>query len=126
MLVGNCLRFLRTASAVPWYHCFAMVGLLRRENFDESVGERVENICVRYMVVQRGGIELGEDIYLENAAIDVQLEIGMSTRRYFPANGTAGFERSIVRGYSRVPFPPPNTIAIAFCLFLPMFISPYW
>jgi hypothetical protein len=37
-----------------------------------------------------------------------QLEIGISTSRYFPAMGTAGFERLAVRGYNRVPAPPPN------------------
>src|SRR5882724_8235723 len=37
----------------------------------------------------------------------MQLEMGMSTRRYFPASGTAGLARSLVRGNSRVPWPPP-------------------
>jgi hypothetical protein len=37
----------------------------------------------------------------------MQLEIGISTRRYFPASGTAGLERSRVSGKSRVPCPPP-------------------
>ena len=40
----------------------------------------------------------------------MQLEMGMSTIRYLPPNGTAGLERSFVRGYSRVPFPPPKTM----------------
>src|ERR1043165_6218758 len=35
----------------------------------------------------------------------MQLEMGISTRRYFPASGTAGLERSRVRGKSRVPWP---------------------
>src|SRR5207245_1849978 len=29
------------------------------------------------------------------------------TRRYFPANGTAGLARSLVNGNSRLPCPPP-------------------
>ena|SRR5471030_515726 len=37
----------------------------------------------------------------------MQLEMGMSTSRYFPASGTAGFARSFVSGNSRVPWPPP-------------------
>src|SRR4051794_36408771 len=37
----------------------------------------------------------------------MQLEIGISTSRYFPASGTAGLDRSRVRGKSRVPCPPP-------------------
>src|SRR6059058_1582904 len=37
----------------------------------------------------------------------MQLEIGMSTRRYLPASGTAGLARSRISGNSRVPCPPP-------------------
>src|SRR5437762_3361947 len=37
----------------------------------------------------------------------MQLEMGMSTRRYLPARGTAGLARSLVSGKSRVPAPPP-------------------
>ena len=33
--------------------------------------------------------------------------MGISTRRYFPARGTAGLERSFVRGKSLEPCPPP-------------------
>ncbi len=40
-----------------------------------------------------------------------QLLIGMSTRRYFPPSGTAGLARSLVRGKSPVPAPPPMMIA---------------
>src|SRR5262245_16813120 len=38
----------------------------------------------------------------------MQLLIGTSTRRYFPAKGTAGFDRSCVSGKSRSPLPPPR------------------
>src|SRR5437762_3972067 len=37
----------------------------------------------------------------------MQLEIGISTSRYFPASGTAGLERSLVSGNRRLPCPPP-------------------
>src|SRR5215212_10467111 len=37
----------------------------------------------------------------------MQLLIGMSIRRYFPAIGTAGFERILVNGCRRDPRPPP-------------------
>src|SRR5690242_18493716 len=37
----------------------------------------------------------------------MQLEMGMSTRRYLPASGTAGLARSLVSGNSLVPCPPP-------------------
>src|SRR5512138_2391561 len=40
-----------------------------------------------------------------------QLLIGMSTRRYLPASGTAGLDRSLVSGKSRVPAPPPMMTA---------------
>jgi hypothetical protein len=37
--------------------------------------------------------------------------MGISTNRYFPAIGTAGFEREAVRGYKRLPAPPPKITA---------------
>src|SRR6188508_1844717 len=40
-----------------------------------------------------------------------QLLIGMSISRYWPAIGTAGFERSWVSGKRRVPCPPPRMMA---------------
>jgi hypothetical protein len=40
-----------------------------------------------------------------------QLDIGISTSLYFPAIGTAGFERLAVSGYNLVPAPPPNITA---------------
>src|SRR6201996_3072867 len=43
-----------------------------------------------------------------------QLEIGISTNRYLPAIGTAGFERVAVSGYKRLPWPPPSTMQITF------------
>src|ERR1700735_2275143 len=43
-----------------------------------------------------------------------QLEIGISTRRYLPAIGTAGFERVAVNGDNRLPWPPPSTMQITF------------
>jgi hypothetical protein len=33
--------------------------------------------------------------------------MGISIRRYFPAKGTAGLARNLVKGYSRDPCPPP-------------------
>src|SRR5262245_44784787 len=40
-----------------------------------------------------------------------QLLTGMSISRYLPPIGTAGFERCCVSGNSRVPRPPPRTMA---------------
>src|ERR1051326_2864023 len=47
----------------------------------------------------------------------MQFEIGMSTRRYLPPSGTAGFERVSVSGDRRVPAPPPKITARIFGLF---------
>src|SRR5438093_11541081 len=41
----------------------------------------------------------------------MQLLIGISTMRYLPPSGTAGFERSFVSGKRRVPAPPPMMMA---------------
>jgi hypothetical protein len=38
----------------------------------------------------------------------MQLEMGMSMSRYLPATGTAGLDRDLVSGNSRVPRPPPR------------------
>ena len=46
-----------------------------------------------------------------------QLEIGISTKRYLPAIGTAGFERLAVKGNNLVPAPPPN-ITDKICLLI--------
>jgi hypothetical protein len=43
-----------------------------------------------------------------------QFEMGISTKRYFPAMGTAGLERVSVNGYNREPCPPPSTTHITF------------
>ena len=43
-----------------------------------------------------------------------QLEIGMSTNRYFPAIGTAGLDLVVVKGAKREPCPPPSTTHITF------------
>src|SRR5258708_5290745 len=42
--------------------------------------------------------------------------MGMSIRRYFPARGTAGFDRNLVSGYNRVPLPPPSTSVLILVL----------
>src|SRR3954471_24020840 len=54
----------------------------------------------------------------------MQFEIGISTRRYFPASGTAGFERSRVSGKRRVPCPPPIMIDKTFPMFTDVNFEP--
>jgi len=41
----------------------------------------------------------------------MQLLMGTSIRRYAPPMGTAGLARCLVRGYRRVPAPPPRMMA---------------
>src|SRR6266540_3014411 len=57
----------------------------------------------------------------------MQLEMGMSTRRYLPASGTAGLDRSLVSGNRRVPAPPPimtaSTLLVLGDIRLPCVIS---
>ena len=47
----------------------------------------------------------------------MQFDMGMSTSRYLPPKGTAGFERVSVSGDRRVPAPPPKITARMFGLF---------
>src|SRR5215813_1069649 len=44
----------------------------------------------------------------------MQLESAISTRRYLPPSGTAGFERCCVSGKRRLPAPPPRITASSF------------
>lgn len=46
----------------------------------------------------------------------MQFEMGISTNRYLPPSGTAGLERSLVKGKSRVPWPPPRMTARTLCV----------
>jgi hypothetical protein len=41
----------------------------------------------------------------------MQFETGTSIKRYFPPSGTAGFERSRVKGNNLDPAPPPKITA---------------
>jgi hypothetical protein len=43
-----------------------------------------------------------------------QFEMGISTSRYLPATGTAGFDRVSVKGKRREPCPPPKIMAKTF------------
>jgi hypothetical protein len=54
-----------------------------------------------------------------------QLEIGISTRRYFPAMGTAGLLLVDVNGDKRVPAPPPKITAITFLFMFLLLIRIY-
>jgi hypothetical protein len=50
------------------------------------------------------------------------LEIGISTKRYLPAIGTAGFDLVVVSGCKRVPAPPPKITAITeFDIYIDLF-----
>src|SRR5215216_4722081 len=46
----------------------------------------------------------------------MQFESAISTSRYLPPSGTAGFDRCCVRGKRRLPAPPPRITASSFGL----------
>jgi hypothetical protein len=47
-----------------------LVGLLGSQDFNKAVAERVENIRIGDVIVQGGGVELGQDIDLPDTAVD--------------------------------------------------------
>jgi hypothetical protein len=52
----------------------------------------------------------------------ILLLIGISTSLYFPPKGHAGFALSAVKGYRRVPFPPPSITVSTFTLVTSVYI----
>jgi hypothetical protein len=88
----------------------ALLGLLGREDVDEAAAEGVELVGaldVRWSDAVLNCVSRKIRLISEL----MQLLIGMSTSRYLPARGTAGLQRSSVRGASRVPRPPPMMTA---------------
>lgn len=53
----------------------------------------------------------------------MQLLIGISTKRYLPAIGTAGLLLALVKGANLVPAPPPNITATTLLLIVFIKIS---
>src|SRR5688500_17798600 len=97
----------RTASAVPWYHR-SDAGVCSAASTVTKPPRKRSNTYDRAMWLLR----LAE-LYCVTTKIWfspelMQLEIGTSTSRYFPASGTAGLARWAVSGKSRVPAPPPR------------------
>src|SRR5262249_5337461 len=70
-----------------------LVGLLRREDLDESAAERVELVGVGDVAVEDGGWGLGQVVQAARGEGGA-----MSINRYLPAIGTAGLLRSLVSG----------------------------
>src|SRR6202051_4080418 len=64
-------------------------------------------------------------IYTRRSSELRQLLIGISTNRYLPPSGTAGLARSLVRGNSRVPAPPPMIMASVFSVGIFRFIAAF-
>src|SRR5829696_123799 len=102
-----CSMDWRTASAVPWYQrsergvCSAASTVTkpprkRSKRYDRAMWllRLAELYCVTTKICVSPEL--------------MQLEIGTSTSRYFPASGTAGLARWAVSGNSRVPAPPPR------------------
>jgi len=104
-------RLWRTASAVPWYHSCEVGVCSAARTATNPFRNRS-----KWYAPEMWWLRLAE-LYWVSTKIRstpelMQLEMGMSMRRYFPASGTAGFERSLVRGESRVPAPPPRITAM--------------
>src|SRR5690606_1836480 len=100
----------RTASAVPWYHDF--------ENGVCSAARTVTNPPRnRSKTYDRAMCRLRlAELYWVTTELRLspelmQMEMGTSTSRYFPAKGTAGLAREAVSGNSRVPAPRPRMTA---------------
>src|SRR5439155_8281355 len=109
-----CGNTWRTASAVPWNHS-PLSGVCSAASTSTNPSANGEK---RYVVAM---CRLSDaELYCVNTNIRMtselmQFEIGTSTKRYFPPNGTAGFERWAVSGNKRLPAPPPRITASKLC-----------
>ena len=65
-------------------------GLLRRENFHEAAGKMVHFIGLRNMPVQRGGIELRQNVNAPEAGVDAVRD-GDVHQAVFAGEGHGGF-----------------------------------
>src|SRR3954464_8968960 len=98
--------FLRTASAVPWYHEVS-AKVCSAARISTNPPENWSNLYDCEMC-RCSDAELNcVSKYTRFNPELMQLEIGISTRRYLPPSGTAGLLRSRVSGKSLVPCPPP-------------------
>ncbi len=104
----------RTASAVPWYQ-WAPVGVCCAASTSTNERENWSNLYAEEMCRMSEVLLNCVSTYICRNPELMQFEIGISTMRYLPASGTAGFDRSLVRGKSRVPAPPPMMMARVRC-----------
>src|SRR5215471_21540976 len=96
------IRFLRTASAVPWYHDVSAY-VCSAAKISTKPPEKWSNLYDCEMCRCNEAELNWVSRYTRRRPELMQLEIGMSTIRYLPARGTAGFARSLVSGNNRVP-----------------------
>src|SRR6059036_2786254 len=97
--------FLRTASAVPWYHEVS-ANVCSAARISTKPPEKWSNLydCEMWRCNEAELNWVSRKI-LSSPELR-QLEIGISTNRYLPPRGTAGLARSCVSGNNRVPRPP--------------------
>ena len=117
VVLPRCLRLWRTASAVPWNHSFDP-GVCSAARMDTKPcrkrSKRYACAICRLRLAELNCVRTK----IRSIPELIQLEIGTSMSRYFPARGTAGFDRRYVRGKRRVPAPPPNITASTSFIFL--------
>src|ERR1043165_1354673 len=109
-----CGKTWRTASAVPWNHC----GLSGVCSAASTSTKPFENCEKRYVCAM---CRLSDaELYCVSTNVRrmselMQLESAMSTSRYLPPSGTAGFERCCVSGKRRLPAPTAENDSQQFC-----------
>jgi hypothetical protein len=114
-----CGNDCRTASAVPWYQ-FSDEAVCSAASSVTKPARKRSNRYDRAMWLFRLAERYCVSTKMRSSPELMQLEMGTSTNRYLPANGTAGLARSLVSGKRRVPAPPPMMTAIV------CFISTGW
>src|SRR5512140_2452697 len=105
----------RTASAVPWNHS-PPSSVCSAARMVTKPREKASNLYVWPTWLLRLSELYCVSTKMRRRSELMQLESGMSMSRYLPAMGTAGLDRSRVRGKSRVPRPPPRITARQSCM----------
>ena len=89
--------------------------LLRGQDIDKAAREIVELVTRLDVAMQRHAVELGQHVDRPQSRVQAIADRNID-KAIFSPKGTAGLERSLVRGNNRVPAPPPMTIARVRCV----------
>src|SRR5260221_2858442 len=87
-------RFCRTASAVPWYQLVS-VGVCCAARISTKLREKLSNLKAEWMCLCSEAELNCVSTYTRRNPELMQFETGISTMRYLPASGTAGFVPSL-------------------------------